>query len=76
MVMPADYLYLALYMQETGLANAWYEVISVLHLMAMLCFSEANSLLLPKTSSDGYQPRILEGGLTKHSSNHLLPGSN
>ncbi|XP_042375414.1 uncharacterized protein LOC121969394 isoform X1 [Zingiber officinale] len=37
---------------ETKIANAWYEVLSILHLMAMLCFSEANSLLLPKTSSD------------------------
>lgn len=46
--------------EETAIANAWYEVLSVLHLMAMLCFSEANSLLLPKTSSEGYQPRVLE----------------
>jgi len=51
-------------MQETAIANAWYEVLSVLHLMAMLCLSEANSLLLPKTSSDGYQPRVLEGGFS------------
>ncbi|XP_020273452.1 uncharacterized protein LOC109848396 isoform X2 [Asparagus officinalis] len=46
--------------EETGIANAWYEVLSVLHLMAMLCLSEANSFLLPKMSSDGYQPRIVE----------------
>ena len=46
--------------EETCMANAWYEVLSVLHLMAMLCFSEANLLLLPKTSSDGYQPKLSE----------------
>lgn len=46
--------------EETAIANAWYEVLSVLHLMAMLCLSEANSLLLPKTSSEGHQPRVLE----------------
>ncbi|KAJ6837138.1 uncharacterized protein M6B38_121355 [Iris pallida] len=46
--------------EETGIANAWYEVLSVLHLMAMLCFSEANLLLLPKTASDALQPKVLE----------------
>uniref|UniRef100_A0A804INP4 BRO1 domain-containing protein n=1 Tax=Musa acuminata subsp. malaccensis TaxID=214687 RepID=A0A804INP4_MUSAM len=39
--------------EETKMANAWYEVLSVLHLMAMICFSEANLLLLPKVSGDG-----------------------
>ncbi|KAJ6799057.1 Uncharacterized protein M6B38_209135 [Iris pallida] len=46
--------------EETSIANAWYEVLSVLHLMAMLCFSEANLLLLPKAAIDGHQPRVLE----------------
>ncbi|XP_026664267.1 uncharacterized protein LOC103716535 isoform X3 [Phoenix dactylifera] len=46
--------------EETGMANAWYEVLSVLHLMSMLCFSEANSLLLPKTSNDDCQPKVSE----------------
>lgn len=46
--------------EETGIANAWYEVLSVLQLMAMLCFSEANLLLLPKSTSDGYQLREFE----------------
>ncbi|XP_074581537.1 uncharacterized protein LOC141838047 isoform X2 [Curcuma longa] len=45
--------------EETKIANAWYEILSVLHLMAMLCFSEANSLLLPKTSSDS-NPKVSE----------------
>ncbi|XP_020241938.1 uncharacterized protein LOC109820215 isoform X2 [Asparagus officinalis] len=46
--------------EETGISNAWYEVLSVLHLLAMLCFSDANSSLLPKPSADGYQPKVLE----------------
>ncbi|CAL9084725.1 unnamed protein product [Musa textilis] len=46
--------------EETKMANAWYEVLSVLHLMAMLCLSEANSLLLPKIFSDGHQLNVSE----------------
>ncbi|CAL9152441.1 unnamed protein product [Musa hybrid cultivar] len=46
--------------EETKMANAWYEVLSVLHLMAMLCLSEANSLLLPKVFSDGRQLNVSE----------------
>lgn len=44
------------------MSNAWYEVLSVLHLMASLSLSQANLLLLPRTSADGYQPKISEGG--------------
>lgn len=44
------------------MTNAWYEVLSVLHLMSMLCLSEVNSLLLPKTSNDDCQPKVSEGG--------------
>lgn len=47
--------------QVTVMASAWYEVLSVLHLMAMLCLSEANALLLPKMASDGYQQKTSEG---------------
>ncbi|XP_057424528.1 uncharacterized protein LOC130718085 [Lotus japonicus] len=46
--------------EETAMSNAWYEVLSVLHLMAMLLLSQANLLLLPRTSSDGYQPKVTE----------------
>ncbi|XP_043716693.1 uncharacterized protein LOC122664783 isoform X2 [Telopea speciosissima] len=46
--------------EETGISNAWYEVLSVLHLMAMLSLSQANILLLPKASADGYQPKVSE----------------
>lgn len=43
------------------MSNAWYEVLSILHLMAMLSFLQANLLLLPRTSADGYQPKVTEG---------------
>ncbi|KAK9115487.1 hypothetical protein Sjap_014434 [Stephania japonica] len=48
--------------EETAISNAWYEVLSVLHLMAILSFSQANLLLLPKAAADGYQPKVSEGG--------------
>uniref|UniRef100_A0A2N9GDW9 BRO1 domain-containing protein n=1 Tax=Fagus sylvatica TaxID=28930 RepID=A0A2N9GDW9_FAGSY len=41
--------------KETIMSNSWYEVLSVLHLMAMLTLSQANCLLLTKSSTDGYQ---------------------
>ncbi|XP_022890038.1 uncharacterized protein LOC111405409 [Olea europaea var. sylvestris] len=46
--------------EETAMYSAWYEVLSVLHLMAMLSLSQANLLLLPRTSADGYQPKMSE----------------
>ncbi|KAF5730398.1 hypothetical protein HS088_TW20G00771 [Tripterygium wilfordii] len=46
--------------EETSMPNAWYEVLSVLHLMAMLSLSQANLLLLPRSSADGYQPKVSE----------------
>ncbi|KAE9600174.1 putative BRO1 domain-containing protein [Lupinus albus] len=46
--------------EETAMSNAWYEVLSVLHLMATLLLSQANLLLLPRSSSDGNQPKVTE----------------
>lgn len=46
--------------EETSIPSAWYEVLSVLHLMAALSLSQANLLLLPRTSIDGYQPKVTE----------------
>ncbi|KAK6925406.1 BRO1 domain [Dillenia turbinata] len=46
--------------EETTMSNCWFEVLSVLHLMAMLALSQANLLLLPRTSADGYQPKVSE----------------
>ena len=46
--------------EETALPGAWYEVPSVLHMMAILRLSRANSLLLPKTSLEGYHAKVSE----------------
>ncbi|XP_066323082.1 uncharacterized protein [Miscanthus floridulus] len=46
--------------EETALPSSWYEVLSVLHMMAMLRLSQANSLLLPKTSLEGYHAKVSE----------------
>ncbi|GFP88530.1 hypothetical protein PHJA_000996700 [Phtheirospermum japonicum] len=46
--------------EETAMYSGWYEVLSVLHLMATLSLSQANLLLLPRTSMDGYQPKVSE----------------
>ncbi|XP_047338554.1 uncharacterized protein LOC124942165 [Impatiens glandulifera] len=46
--------------EETAMSNAWYEVLSVLHLMAVLSLLQANLLLLPRTSSDGYLAKVSE----------------
>ncbi|OMO85500.1 hypothetical protein CCACVL1_10150 [Corchorus capsularis] len=37
--------------QETSVANAWFELLSVIHMMAMLTLSEADSLMIPKDYS-------------------------
>ncbi|WRX14612.1 BRO1 domain - like 3 [Theobroma cacao] len=47
-------------MQETTMSDSWYEVLSVLQLMAILSLSQANLLLLPNTSADGYQSKVSE----------------
>ncbi|KAL4612631.1 hypothetical protein ACB092_08G214700 [Castanea dentata] len=46
--------------EETTMSNSWYEVLSVLHLMAMLTLSQANFFLLSKASTDGYQSKVSE----------------
>ncbi|GAA0148753.1 hypothetical protein LIER_08108 [Lithospermum erythrorhizon] len=46
--------------EETTMVSAWYEILSVLQLMATLSLSQANLMLLPRTSADGYQPKVSE----------------
>ncbi|XP_022763879.1 uncharacterized protein LOC111309192 isoform X2 [Durio zibethinus] len=46
--------------EETTMSDSWYELLSVLHLMAILSLSQANILLLRNTSADGYKSKILE----------------
>lgn len=58
------------------MSNVWYEILSVLHLMAMLSLSQANLLLLPRISTDGYQPEVSDGKHRLYVSvdgNQLLP---
>jgi hypothetical protein len=40
-----------------ALADPWYEVLSVLHLMAMVCFLQDNAMLLPRSYGDCHVPR-------------------
>lgn len=55
------------YLQDSCIANAWFEVISAVHLMAMLTLSEAHSLMIPKDNlcsgirvvSSGFIPFVL-----------------
>ncbi|XP_030472422.1 uncharacterized protein LOC115690263 isoform X1 [Syzygium oleosum] len=47
--------------EETAISNAWYEVLSVLHMMAIVSLLQANIMLLPKTSADGIQSKVSEG---------------
>ncbi|KAK4742881.1 hypothetical protein SAY87_000882 [Trapa incisa] len=44
--------------EETTISNAWYEVLSVLHLMAILLLSQANYMLLPRRSAHDYPPKV------------------
>lgn len=46
--------------EETAMSNVSYEILSILHLMATLCLSEANLLLLPKASADVSQSKTPE----------------
>ncbi|KAG0529913.1 hypothetical protein BDA96_05G138400 [Sorghum bicolor] len=46
--------------QECCLASAWYEVLSVVHMMAMLALFEANLLLIPKNSQVGGERKVSE----------------
>ncbi|KAJ0963953.1 hypothetical protein J5N97_029075 [Dioscorea zingiberensis] len=63
--------------EETKIANGWYEVLSVLHLMAMLCLSEANLLLLSRPSTKyGFHVKIIEvkaAGYLDCALKHVLP---
>ena len=47
------------------IADARYELLSLLHLLAMLALSEANFLLTPRPHMDGYPTRISDGMLEK-----------
>ncbi|KAF5200222.1 Endosomal targeting bro1-like domain-containing protein [Thalictrum thalictroides] len=46
--------------QEICIASSWFEVLSVLYMMAILALSEANSLLLPKDPMDAIERTVSE----------------
>ncbi|MED6219509.1 hypothetical protein PIB30_036382 [Stylosanthes scabra] len=37
--------------QDSSIANVWFEILSIVHLMAMLTLAEADSLMIPKDNS-------------------------
>ena len=47
--------------QENSVADSWFEMLSVVHMMAMLTLSEANLLLIPKDST-GSGIRVVSTG--------------
>lgn len=47
--------------QETSIASSWYELLSVVHMMAMLSLSEANTILIPKDGIDTSERMVSEG---------------
>lgn len=51
----------SLFIQECCLASAWYEVLSVVHMMAMLALFEANLILIPKNGQAGGERKVSEG---------------
>lgn len=44
-----------------SVANSWFEILSVVHLMAMLTLSEADLLMIPKDTS-GSGIRVVSSG--------------
>uniref|UniRef100_A0A0E0MFS7 BRO1 domain-containing protein n=1 Tax=Oryza punctata TaxID=4537 RepID=A0A0E0MFS7_ORYPU len=46
--------------QECCLSSAWYEVLSVIHMMAMLALFEANLILIPKNGQVGGERKVSE----------------
>ena len=50
--------------QDRSIANAWFEVLSAVHLMAMLTLSEADSLMIPKDHS-GSGFRVVSSGFVQ-----------
>ncbi|TXG54922.1 hypothetical protein EZV62_020178 [Acer yangbiense] len=60
--------------QESCIANSWFELLSVVHMMAMLTLSEANSLLIPKDYS-GSGVRVVSSDCKRDAVELLLKAS-
>ncbi|XP_068667356.1 uncharacterized protein [Aristolochia californica] len=46
--------------QETCMSSSYFELLSLVHMMAMLVLSEANAMLIPKDSEDGEGRKVSE----------------
>lgn len=44
------------------MANSWFELLSIVHMMAMVTLSEANSLMIPRDHS-GSEVRTVSAGM-------------
>ncbi|KAL4192085.1 hypothetical protein AMTRI_Chr06g170490 [Amborella trichopoda] len=51
--------------QETSIESTWYELLSVLHLMAMVSLSQANQILIPEDPIDASERKVSEGCKTR-----------
>ncbi|CAN0924874.1 hypothetical protein LINGRAHAP2_LOCUS34435 [Linum grandiflorum] len=60
--------------QEANVSNCWFELLSVVHLLAMLTLSEANSLLIPKDHS-GSGIRVVSSDCKREAVDLLLKAS-
>ncbi|GFY87134.1 endosomal targeting BRO1-like domain-containing protein [Actinidia rufa] len=60
--------------QEVCVANSWFEILSVIHMMAMLTLSEANSMLIPKDYS-GSSERLVSADCMRDAVDLLLKAS-
>ncbi|KAG6581124.1 hypothetical protein SDJN03_21126, partial [Cucurbita argyrosperma subsp. sororia] len=60
--------------QEICVANFWFELLSVLHLMAMLTLSEADSLMIPKDPT-GSGLRVVSSDCKREAIDLLLKAS-
>ncbi|KAE9449015.1 hypothetical protein C3L33_19086, partial [Rhododendron williamsianum] len=60
--------------QEVGVANSWFELISVIHMMAMLTLTEANSMLISENQS-GSSERLVSADCMRDAVDLLLKAS-
>ncbi|KAJ1392900.1 BRO1 domain [Sesbania bispinosa] len=60
--------------QDGSIANAWFEVLSAVHFMAMLTLSEADSLMIPKDNS-GSGFRVVSSDSKREAIDLLLKAS-
>ncbi|XP_059669936.1 uncharacterized protein LOC132315613 [Cornus florida] len=60
--------------QEICVANSWFELLSVIHLMAMLTLTEANSMLIPKDHPDSCE-RVVSADCMRDAVDLLLKAS-